>query len=126
MDSELSNRLIMKKRAVIIKKSVWLLLLLAAAICCIYASKKPYFRVKWQDKSFTSKQGLFLDLTAKKVTLKAADGSILWQSEKKLRVQDAFIEDVDIDGDEELILLLWTMRTKRTGRIAYGAFRVTV
>lgn len=97
----------MKKRAGIIKKSVWLLLLLAAAICCIYASKSPYFRVKWQDKSFTSKQGLFLELKAKRVTLKASDGSPIWHSEKKLRVQDAFIEDVDRNGDEELVLLVW-------------------
>ncbi|WP_022762994.1 MULTISPECIES: CapA family protein [unclassified Butyrivibrio] len=89
------------------KKSVWLLLVIAAAICCIYWALLLPSWVSWQEKEFTSDAGIECHLKRKKVTLTDRDGNLLWTNKKELKIQDAFITDIDRNGDEELILLLW-------------------
>lgn len=95
------------KKLLINKKTVWLLLVIAAAICCIYVALLLPAWISWQEKTFTSKEGIECRLERKRVRLFDENGNNFWTSEKELKVQDAFITDIDRNGDDELILLLW-------------------
>ncbi len=85
----------------------WLLLLLAAAICIIIFIYLPPSGVPWITKDFSTDSGISCCLKNRKVTLRNSDGSIFWNSNYTLHVQDAFITDIDKNGDDELILLVW-------------------
>lgn len=105
MDNELSHKRM--KKILITKKYAWLLLVIAAAICCIYASLLLPSWISWQEKNFTSESGIECLLEKRRVKLYDESGKNFWSSGKELKVQDAFITDIDRNGDEELILLLW-------------------
>ena len=98
------------KKVLISKKSAWLLLVIAAAICCIYVALLLPSWIQWQEKSFkcfTEDSFIECRLSKKQVRLFDSDGNNFWTSGKELKVQDAFITDIDRDGQKELILLLW-------------------
>ncbi len=46
-------------------------------------------------------------LTNRKFTLTASDGEVLWNPEKGNLVQDFIIDDIDHDGEREVVLLVW-------------------
>ena len=98
------------KKIVFSKKSAWLLLVIAAAICCIYVALLLPAWVDWQEKTFKSSDDdscIECQLSRKQVRLFDSEGNNFWTSGKELKVQDAFISDIDRDGKQDLILLLW-------------------
>ncbi len=91
------------------KKILWLLLLIGAvaAFCCLFALNYFPCGCTWQEKRLELAGQKTLLLSGKELTLTAADGRILYKSDDGYKVQDAFVTDLDGDGDEELIALLW-------------------
>jgi hypothetical protein len=101
------------------RKNVRLLLLLtAAAFCCIVAAIvllrcrevllfAPPKWVSWQEKEI-AQPPCTLVISGKRAALYSdLAEEPAWQSVRDLKVQDGFITDIDRDGDQELILLLW-------------------
>ena len=91
------------------KKILWLLLpiLAVAAFCCLFAWNYIPGGFTWQEKKIELADGKELLLSGKELTLSGTDGLEIWKSDRDYKVQDAFVTDLDGDGDEELIALLW-------------------
>ena len=91
------------------KKILWVLLLIGAvaAFCCLFALNYIPGGFTWQEKRLELSGQKTLLLSGKELTLTAADGQELWKSDDGYKVQDAFVTDLDTDGDGELIALLW-------------------
>ena len=100
------------------KKIIWLLLFLGtvAAFCCLFAWNRIPGGFEWQEKVLELEDGRRVVLEDKQLAFTEADGTVLWESEKGHKVQDVFVTDLDGNGDEELIALLW-----KRGR--FGAHR---
>ncbi len=89
-------------------KYIWLLLFIAAAVCFIFLSKYDIPRwVKFEDKTIESATGRKLNIINQKATLFDKHGNAVWNSDEEQYVQDAIMTDIDRNGDEELIILLW-------------------
>lgn len=96
------------------KKSVikYIMILLLAAILCVaaifalwwYGAFLPKW-VEWKTHT-TSYYGLDLELKDRKLVL-TDDRNELWSSKKDWFVQDLLISDINNDGEEELVLLVW-------------------
>ena len=98
---------------------IWLLLfLMVAAFCAVHflVFLKVPMGVNWQEKEQEIYGGGICRLEGKVFSLKGADGSLKWNTGKKLLVQDFLVTDLDGDEDLELILLVW-----KRGR--YGSAR---
>lgn len=96
------------------KKSVikYIMILLLAAILCVAAIFALWwygaFLPKWVDwKTYKSSYyGLDLELKDGKLVL-ADNEKTHWSSKKDWFVQDILISDINNDGEEELVLLVW-------------------
>ncbi len=93
------------------KNRRWLLLpiIAVAAICCLVAFlwSIPHPKGTWQDKRIQIYEGVEGVLSKKKLSLRNDLGDVLWESEEGFYIQDVFCSDLDLDGEKELILLLW-------------------
>ncbi len=117
MDNKLSYKVIMKNNMPKITTSKWLLLLIAAAIYITTnlttvkaaASENEEIPgwVSFQEKELKTSDKKVFELSDKHVIYKDGKGKTLWESKEDYLVQDEFITDIDRNGDEELILLLW-------------------
>ena len=122
MDCKLQNGYRMRlseRKLSVIKKLKWLLLSLGivVAICVVLILIRrdhiPSW-VCWKDKeiSFDNEKdkaysGIVVGLKNKKLQVKAGNGDITFESERGFKVQDVFVTDIDRDGDNEMIALLW-------------------
>lgn len=97
----------MKKMNLDKKLIIWLLLLYAAAVFGLTIITGVPWWVRFNSKLLESENGLELIIDDKKAEIHDTDGNSLWYSEPVLRVQDGFFSDIDRDGDEELVLLIW-------------------
>jgi poly-gamma-glutamate capsule biosynthesis protein CapA/YwtB (metallophosphatase superfamily) len=91
------------------KKILWLLLFFGtvAAFCCALFLNYVPGGLMWNSKTLQFEDGATLELKAKELSITSASGEILWKSDKGYKVQDAFVCDLDGDGDQELTALLW-------------------
>ncbi len=89
----------------------WLLPLIfvVAAICCAIALFLYLPRPKgtWEEKSFKIYEGIDGILSGKKFRIKNSEGTTTWESDAGFFMQDALMTDLDLDGEKEIILLLW-------------------
>ena len=86
-----------------------LLLIMAAVVfCCIPASvEKLPSGLIWNKKELTLSGGELLKLENKHVSVKRNDGTVVFETDKDYLVQDVTIADIDSDGREDIIFLLW-------------------
>ncbi|MBO4456652.1 MAG: CapA family protein [Butyrivibrio sp.] len=86
-----------------------LLLIMAAVVfCCIPMSVKTLpAGLIWNEKEITLSGGELLELKNKHVSVKQNDGEILFETEKDYYVQDVTTADLDSDGRQDIIFLLW-------------------
>lgn len=61
----------------------------------------------WTDHKEADAFDGHVTLDDKKTVITAADGNIVWESDPDWQVQDFIICDVDKDGEQELMLLVW-------------------
>ncbi len=100
-----------------ISKTKWLLLIIVAAISIILninivkAAKSdetdPPSWISWQEKKIKSDSGVSFVLSKKRLVMKDGSNHDMWESSKDYLVQDVLVSDIDRNGDEEVILLLW-------------------
>jgi len=95
------------------KKRIWLtagilagVLACGALIYCLWLAGT--FLPGWA--AFTDREleacDMNFKLSGRQLTV-TEDGENVWKSDKKLKVQDCLITDVDCDGQEELVILCW-------------------
>ncbi len=89
----------------------WLLLLITAVavICCVMALVwyMPMPVGEWREKSLQIYEDISGDLTGKRFEIIGEEGKVTWRSPRRFFIQDALVSDLDLDGEKELILLLW-------------------
>ncbi len=49
----------------------------------------------------------FVRLQNRKFSLSDPDGNILWETDKEWRVSDYILDDIDHDGEDEVVILFW-------------------
>lgn len=86
-----------------------LLIIAGAAICCLlgFGSFLPRPEGGWTSKDIEMDRSLTAKLTGKRLSIYNGDGVRTWISPKEYLIQDAFSSDLDMDGEKDLILLLW-------------------
>jgi hypothetical protein len=112
-------------------RNIILLLLLIGAVavfCALFTGRAPLPKANWQAKELTTEDGILAILKDKRLTLSlspedsAASGALsaaaapFYNTPDNLKVQDFLFSDIDHDGRQELLVLLW-----RIGR--YGTAR---
>ncbi len=50
---------------------------------------------------------VFVSLKNRRFSISDSDGNILWESEKGWRVSDYILDDIDHDGEDEVVILFW-------------------
>ena len=89
----------------------WLLLLITAvaAICCVMALNRYLPRPvgEWREKSLQIYEDVYGSLADRSFKITGKDGKVTWRSPVGFFIQDALTCDLDLDGEKELILLLW-------------------
>ena len=97
------------------KKLRWLLLSLGivVAICValiIYKNWIPTW-VNWQEKEITFSKDdcttVTLTLSGKKFVVRNSNGAEIYKSDERFKIQDVITTDIDRDGKEEIITVLW-------------------
>ena len=83
-------------------------------ICgCIYIKKEGVFipsYARWHkcnDDYTLCGENVNFKVKSRKLTITSSDGMILYQTEKDIKVSDAFCTDIDHDGTLEVILMIW-------------------
>ncbi len=97
------------------ENTIGLLLLLTAvaAFCCLlFLSGRKPGKEQEREKDREQERELEIDggvcrISDKKAMLYDAGGTLKWSSDEGLDVQDGLVTDLDGDGVQELILLLW-------------------
>ena len=97
------------------KKLIWLLLSfgIVVAICVVLIIHKNYipFWVKWQEKELSiQREGgttITFRLKGKKLVAQSDNGEKVFRSDERFKLQDFIITDVDRDGQDEIITVLW-------------------
>ncbi|SFC84552.1 CapA family protein [Butyrivibrio sp. YAB3001] len=102
-----------QKVSIFNKNIRWLLLFLGivVAICIgkifIKNNSIPGW-VKWNDKEITFQNNAFtIKLFEKKIIVFDTQKNEVFKTENKLKVQDVILSDIDRDGKEEIIALVW-------------------
>jgi len=62
--------------------------------------------IDWKESQIEIDSDTSLSLADKRVTIER-NGEIVWQNKKSVKVQDIIWQDINRDGEEELILLCW-------------------
>lgn len=79
-----------------------------AVVLCYVGYVRGFFFPRWIDWQECS---VFSDDYALELSYRCAGvsylGSEIWSSPDSIKVQDAFFEDIDRDGSDELLLLCW-------------------
>lgn len=105
----------MKKTYLKNKKLIWLLLSfgIVVAICVgliLYKNHIPAW-VKWQEKelSLTNEYGSTVTITLKNRSFVVRDdtGNQVFKSDSRFKIQDVITADIDGDGLEEIVTVLW-------------------
>lgn len=104
MDHELQSKLKLKRNL------KWLLLFfgIVVAICVainyFYLNHIPSF-VTWQEKEISG--NLHLELKDRQFRIYDSQGNLTFSSDKKIKVQDVLLTDLDGNGRDEIIALVW-------------------
>ena len=62
--------------------------------------------VSWEEKELASGE-ISCVLKDRRMTVSLTDGSILFTSPEQYKIQDCIIDDIDGDGNTEIVTLLW-------------------
>lgn len=96
-----------------IKNKLFIIISAAVAIAAValsfYCNR---FNMAFRDMSFKDKEILLTQeyacsLKDKTLSVKDTDGTVIWQSESGIKVQDVLTLDLDNDGQNELAILCW-------------------
>ena len=115
MDTELQIRKIMKNLFLKNKKIRWLLLFfgIVVAICVVLIIRENAIPswVKWQKKQISIRKGedekAELILDKKAFAIYDSKGDEIFRSDKAYKIQDVIAADIDNDGQEEILAILW-------------------
>ena len=78
---------------------------ITAALCIFHTAAYPS-GVKWASYTLKLSAGRTLSLSGKVLRL-VSEGETYWKTEEGWLIEDALVADIDRDGAEELLLLLW-------------------
>ena len=111
----MNNSLVKTQRK--LTKKIWLLLSLGivVAFCVAFVLKAKELTVPgwvvFEEKELVTGNGMGVTLSKGKVTIKDSKqdktSTLIWTSGDDLRVQDILLSDLDSDGKEEVIALVW-------------------
>ncbi len=101
------------------KKAAQLAVLLLFLVAVLYGGRNggplPGWIV-WQEKAAADASQRYEATVRRKAVCVTYDGSVIWKTPRKIKVQDAHFADVDGDGAEELVLLCWRVGRFGTSR----------
>ncbi|MBO4912798.1 MAG: CapA family protein [Butyrivibrio sp.] len=86
---------------------------IVVAVCAVFLFIQNSYIPAWlcwndREEMFSDVNGTFyVRLKDKKLEVTNADGEKTFESAKEHKVQDVLVSDLDMDGDKELIVLLW-------------------
>jgi hypothetical protein len=104
MDHELQSKLKLKRNL------KWLLLFFGIVVAICVAINYFYLNhissfVTWQEKEISG--NLHLELKDRQFSVYDSEGNCKFTSDKKIKVQDALLTDLDGNGRDEIIALVW-------------------
>jgi len=76
--------------------------------------------IRWQNGQASGNEPLIC-LENKKVTVFSDEDQVAWESPEGVLVQDALFEDIDSDGERELMLLCWKIGRYGKVKPKFGA-----
>ncbi len=92
---------------------IWLLLSLGivVAFCVVFIVSSFLLTVpewvEFEEKELTSSDGFLVSLSDGKISIKDKNSALTWISGAELKAQDILLSDLDGDGTQELIALVW-------------------
>ena len=99
----------MKRKKIIksIGMSLGAMAVLAIAIFLIwwYGGFLPGW-IRWKEETFSFGETI-VTLKNRRLTVRDGEGALLWKTESDWFVQDLVVMDIDRDGEDEMILLVW-------------------